>query len=283
MTTNILFDIVYSIKDIVKNFKENLNINIDKQDENGNTVLHILFSIDNNMDTVMDITKILLSKNVNLFIHNKKKQIPEHILSKNPNNKLQKKIFNLLYETEQYKNTIHYYLYTRNYIKLRENIKEQKHLLNTKISLYRGFSYYPLIFLLGGGCHNKEQSENICEIIKLFVDNGVDINIKNEDKNNIVHCLIKYNLCDDINTDSYINSGYKNCIYLKNIIECLIENGVNINHKNNNDETPLKLLCSIKSVYNKYYLYISQLFDILIDNTYIDDKEYCELMSDEYL
>lgn len=165
-----------------------------------------------------------------------------------------------------------------------EVINEQKHLLNIELSLYENgdIKCYPLMFLLGSDVHYKDHSEKICEMIKLFVENGADINSIDKDNNNILHCLIINNLFMEVEYEGYklyggYGSGYehKNCLCLRNIVKCLVECGINVNKKNNNNKTPLELLCS------KKYSYIRKIFDILVENTIMDNKEkYDKLISD---
>ncbi len=290
--TNVLFNAVYKIKNIdIKNinsiFTKNLDLDINQQDKNGNTILHILFSIEKNDDVVIEFTKILLNMGVNIFIHNKKKQIPDNILIKNSNKKLRNIIFLLVHDSEQYMNSIYYYSHWVDYPKIKEIINEQKYLLNTKMSLFDGnVNCCPLMYLSIVHYHSENACENICKIIKLFVENGANINeINNENdddddekKNNILHLFIENGiLYTEENLQCY-NFGHKKCLCLKKIIDCLIKNGINVNHKNSKCETPLKLLCNIKYSYDKYGSDIISIFDTLIDNTYIDKKEYDELV-----
>lgn len=78
------------------------------------------------------------------------------------------------------------------------------------------------------------------ELVKYLLDNNLDVNIKDKDGNNVLHTLIN-NVCTYgsifISRDFYVDSKIE-------ILKIIIGKIVNINDTNNNNESPIDILCN---------------------------------------
>jgi ankyrin repeat protein len=72
------------------------------------------------------------------------------------------------------------------------------------------------------------QNDNLIVIIRLLIEQGIDINWKNENEDNALTLLCRY----------YQNEN------LIDIIRLLIENGIDINWKNEDGDDALTVLCN---------------------------------------
>jgi ankyrin repeat protein len=126
----------------------------------------------------------------------------------------------------------------------------------------------------------KGNDKQIClDVIKLLIERGANIEEKDEINNTPLHIACwEGNITmaiELINIGANINARNiggltplhyaSNEDYKINIVQRLIEEGVNINEKNNDNETALSMVCQRKII-NKFFSSTTKIIELLLDN-----------------
>ena len=136
---------------------------------------------------------------------------------------------------------------------VKPSVEEIENLINVGVNINcrNEKGYTALLQLMCTNCISPKQ--NVIEIVRLFVVNGIDVNATDENQSNVLHwlccCSQESNLIDivrlllengvDVNANSmgmnplhYVTTYYKKS-NLIDIVRLLLENGVDTHAKNN--------------------------------------------------